>query len=131
MEMKLGGETLRCHDQVLQGAMLDLAEAFESGARGLKGVIGIGRFLRTAVVDEDRPRLEELLYRRENPLTYQDLADAAGELIVAYNDTPLDERSSPGTGYTETGAPMKVVSLSRGTVEVEKKSRRVGRSRAS
>lgn len=142
MELKLGGETFLCHDTVVQGAMLDLAEAMEN-PRGLKMVLGIGRFLRTAVVDEDRPRLEELLNRRGETgtavLTFSDLNVAAGELILAYNSVPLDEPSSSGTGSEETGQQLKVVSLSRGTVEYQEQetpqpnraSRRAGRSRVS
>lgn len=126
----LGGETMRCVDVMPIGMAFDLAEAVDSGSE-MRAIATIGRTLKALVVEEDRPRLEAVLHRSTDVVTFADLNRAMGDLMVQYSGRPTAPPSASQGGSARTDGTRRVVSLSRGTVREDETSSRGGASRAS
>lgn len=130
--MKLGGREFRCVDVLPLGLVFDLAEAMDAEAGGFAAIAAMSKLTRTLVVPDERKELKKFLDSVENPISFDDLNEALGEVLKQFGadrPTARSSRSSPSGGASGPGS--KVVSLSRGTVKTDDQSRKDGASAAS
>jgi len=136
--LRLGGKDLRCIDTMPVGLSFDLAEAMvgSDGEGGeMRALAALSRTLRNLVIPADREALSEVLHDSVTPITFEDLNNALGELLVQYGNRPLERPSLSPRGPSVTGGVSKVVSLHRATGKAARtsarKSSKGGASRAS
>lgn len=129
--LKLGGRELRCIPRIPLGLVFELAESMESGSE-MKAVAQMGRMLKAIVIKEDQTLLSEVLNdASEKAVSFTELNNAIGDLMVHYSNRPLGQRSPSFTGSVPSGGTRKVVSLSRATVRQVQMSSEDGSSIAS
>lgn len=129
--LKLGKREIRCIPRIPMGVLFDLAEAMNSG-KEIEAIVGMNRMLKTVVVKEDLALLSEALHDVEEPVEFDELNTAIGDLMKQYGTKrPLAPSSRSAGGSGKTGGTQKVVSLSRGTVREGEKSSQGGTSIAS
>jgi hypothetical protein len=115
--MVLRGEEIHCIGALPPGLLFDFAE-LQSDDNPMRVAAAIGRFLKALVIPEDQERYRRLLYDTENILDYNELTEAAGELLRSYTARPTERPSESPDGSPPTGELTRHVSFSRGTVEV-------------
>jgi hypothetical protein len=113
-ELNIAGQSFECIDVLPAGILFDLIEAGEKP--GARSIVALGKFLRLVVVDEDKERLEELLYDTKSPVPLTAISEGVGALIPEYTNRPTVRPSESADGSEPTGAISKVVSFSQGTV---------------
>jgi hypothetical protein len=129
--LKLGGRDLRCIPRIPLGQVFALATAMESGSE-MTAVAQMSIFVKRIVLKEDQSILNEVLDDdTETGVSFNDLNEAIGDLMVQYSNRPLGQPSSSQRGSEPTGGMRKVVSFSRGTVRTEPTSSEGGSSIAS
>jgi hypothetical protein len=129
--LTLGGKTLRCIDTIPLGLVFDLAEAMEDDNTGMKAIAGIAKALRTIVVKEDRVILKDILDDTENPVSFDELNTAMGNIMAEYGKRPTAPPSRSPSGASATSRSSRVVSLWRDTGKVGGTSSQDGKSLAS
>jgi hypothetical protein len=107
--LELKGQKLRCIEQMPAGWLLDMADASERG--GMQVLASYRRFIYGAVLPEETERLDALLHDTENPVSIDDLNEALGNLMVAYNERPLAPASLSPAGGNLSEPMQRVVSL--------------------
>lgn len=133
--LTLRGEELGCIDVMPPGLLFDLSDIdFDSKDPqvAMRNMSALGRWLREIVLDEEQEHFRQILYDKKNPITMDDLSDAATKLLMEYAGRPTERPSNSPAGGEASGAlPSRVVSLQRGTVETVDPSSKVGASSAS
>lgn len=125
---RIGGEVFECVKHVPNWNIMRLASAMDS-ADEMKALAVMHDFVLRLVVEDERQRLDEFL--SEYDFEFSELEHSIGDALVEVSGRgkgdgiprgirPSEESSSPSSGgSTETNPSRRVVSLSRGTVEVE------------
>ena len=132
--IRLGDRELRCIEVMPLGMVFDLAEAMDvviGESAPMKQTAALSRFLKKIVVAEDLPKLQEVLHDTVTAVTFGDLNEAVGSLMVEYSGRPFAQRRSSSPGPTSTGGSSRVVSLWRGTGKTPARSSKPGRSGAA
>lgn len=130
--LRLKGRDLRCIPTIPLGLVFDLAEAMEGGGgNGMQAVAAYIRTIRAVVMPEDRPALKEVLDDSVDPITFDDLNNGLGELLKAYGQRPLGQRSASSAGRPTSGGTSRVVSLWPDKSRPVEQPSRDGRSAAS
>jgi len=130
-QLVIGGKTLRCIERMPVGMIFDLAEAMEGGEQTMQAVAAMSKMIKQLVVKEDQGQLAEALHSFDNPVGFDELNTALGNLMVQYSGRPLGRPSRLSRGPAPTGGTSKVVSLSRATVSRPASSSTDGTSAAS
>jgi len=130
--VELCGETLRVEAmdaEDFEAPMLRYSEAMDSGEQ-VRQMAAVMRLLRSVIVDDDHPKIDALLDRKQNRPRFADVDNAVGEAMRAATGRPTQPSlpSTDGPSTVVTGS--RVVSLSRGTAGTEPQSPQDGRSAA-
>lgn len=119
--IEIKGQTFRCIPALPPGLLMDIAEVTNTDERNpadvMRTIATIGRFLKAAIVPEDRGRYDAIVYDTRTILEIDELAEIAGGLIRQYAGRPTVRPSESPIGSDPTGGVSRVVSFSRGTVE--------------
>lgn len=132
--LTLRGEELGCIDVMPPGLLFDLSDIdFETKdpQAAMRNMSALGKWLREIVLDEEQERFRQILYDKKNPISMDDLSDAATKLLMEYAGRPTERPSNSPAGGEASGQPSRVVSLQRATVETVDPSSKVGASSAS
>lgn len=117
--IEIRGETFRCIDALPPGLLMDIAEVTNTDERNpadvMRTIATIGRFLKAAIVPEDRGRYDAIVYDTRTILGIDDLAEIAGGLIRQYAGRPTVRPSESPDGLEPTGQISRVVSFSPAT----------------
>lgn len=100
---KLGGETFLCLPVVPVGAALDLEEAPEIREDEAAAAKSLAKFIDSVLTDDDRPRFDALLHRRDDPIDGTDLFEVAVHLAGEYAARPTSPSIDFFGGRATTG----------------------------
>lgn len=127
--LKLGGQEFACREQLPPWQLMKVAKAMKSGDL-MEQLAASHDFLVAVVQPAERARFDAYMDTADFD-EFSALDTAIGSLMQEYApDRPTGRPSSSPSGPPPTGGTSKVVSLSRGTVEMVGSST-AGRSAAS
>jgi hypothetical protein len=126
----LRDQEFECREVLAPWTMMKLAKT-QTSKLPLQQMAGFYDFIAGVVSREEWERFDEWMSGLDEPVTYDELNHAVGDLMVAYSSRPTERPSSSQTGQPSTGRSSRVVSLSGGTDTARQTSSPDGASRAS
>lgn len=109
--LTLKGQKLECNETMPVGLFFDLAEGMD-GDDMIKAVAVMSRTIKAIVAEKDRKALQEILHRTSDPLSFDELNEALGNVIPEYTKRPTAPASSSQAGPSVPGGTSRRVSLS-------------------
>lgn len=128
MELVIRDQTFEANDTLPAWAMLKLAKGQQS-KNPMVQAASLHDVILAMVKANERERFEA--YMAEVDVGFDELNEAVGTLVAAYNDRPTERPSRSQPGAQATGKPSRVVSLSRGTESTDAASSTDGTAAAS
>ena len=103
----LGGERFTLLPIVPLGAAFDLEDAPEPDVDQPNAIRALARMVRECLIDDDQPRWDALLRRRDDPIDPEAILEVGVEVTEAYAGRPTKPSTGSSGGRARTGRPSK------------------------